>query len=134
DSNRRRVFVVSRMRQNSGATLAAGDGISEDAATLDPFAGRGSPAQTVAVLHGARSISAPFSPGYSQFPEHRPLAAFDGNPRTAWLGDPGLDPSRHIVQVTFARPRDVGQIRVLPRNEAGARTVAVVVKGRRMRV
>src|SRR4051794_36231867 len=74
DSNRRRVFVVSRMRQNTSTTLAASDPISEDAATLDPFADRGTDAQTVAVLHGARSIRAPFSPGYSQFPEHRPFA------------------------------------------------------------
>ena len=131
DSNRRRVFVVSRMQQNSGATLAAGDAISEDAATLDPFSGRGSAAQTVAVFHGARSISAPFSPGYSQFPEHRPYAAFDGNPRTAWLADRALDPARHVVQITFTRPRDVDHVTVLPRNEAGARTVAVVVNGRR---
>src|SRR5204863_1470225 len=131
DSNRRRVFVVSRMRQNSGATLAAGDGISEDAATLDPFAGRGSPAQTVAVLHGARSIRAPFSPGYSQFPEHRPFAAFDGDPRTAWLADRALDPARHVVAIAFQEPRDGSAIDVLPRNEAGERRVAVVVGGRR---
>src|SRR4051794_20221826 len=134
DSHRRRAFVVSRLQQNTSATLAADDSISEDAATLDPFEDRGSDAQTVASFHGARSISAPFSPGYSQFPEHRPLAAFDGDPRTAWLGDPGLDPSRHIVQVTFARPRDVNHITVLPRSEGGARTVAVVVNGRRFRV
>src|SRR4051794_1790278 len=131
DSNRRRVFVVSRMQQNASATLAADDAISEDAATLDPFADRGSDAQTVAQLHGARSISAPFSPGYSQFPEHRPFAAFDGDPRTAWFGDPGLEPSRHVLQVTFDRPRDVNHITVLPRSEGGARTVAVVVNGRR---
>src|SRR4051794_6318979 len=131
DSNRRRVFVVSRMQQNTGATLAAGDAISEDAATLDPFVERGSDSQTVAVFHGARSISAPFSPGYSQFPEHRPFAAFDGDPRTAWFGDRALDPSRHVVQITFTAPRNVDHIDVLPRNEAGARTVAVVVNGQR---
>src|SRR5204863_4491546 len=129
DSNRRRVFVVSRMRQNSGATLAAGDGISEDAATLDPFAGRGSPAQTVAVLHGARSITAPFSPGYSQFPEHRPLAAFDGDPRTAWLADRALQPFRHTITIVFDHPRALDGVDVLPRNEAGARTTAIVANG-----
>jgi arabinofuranan 3-O-arabinosyltransferase len=131
DSNRRRVFVVSRMQQNAGATLAAGDVISEDAATLDPFADRGSDGQTVAVFHGARTVSAPFSPGYSQFPEHRPFAAVDGNPRTAWFGDRALDPDRHVLTIAFTQSRNVDRISVLPRNEAGARTIAVVVNGRR---
>src|SRR3954447_6579923 len=47
DSNRRRVFVVSRMQQNRGAPRPAGEPISEDAATLDPFPERGRDAQTV---------------------------------------------------------------------------------------
>ena len=131
DSNRRRVFVISRMQQNQGWTLGATDPISEDAATLDPFPARGTDAQTVAVLHGARSITAPFSPGYSQFPEHRPFAAFDGNPRTAWLADPALEAARHYVTITFTRPRPITSIDVLPRNEAGARVKALVVNGKR---
>lgn len=134
DSNRRRIFVVSRLRQNTGATLGATDPISADAATLDPFAERGSAAQTVAVLHGARSITAPFSPGYSQFPEHRPFAAFDGDPRTAWLADAALDPARRVVTIVFDAPRDIGAIDVLPRDEAGARVAALVVNGRRFGV
>jgi arabinofuranan 3-O-arabinosyltransferase len=134
DSNRKRVFVVSRMQQNTGWTLGADDTISADAATLDPWPQLGSQAQTVAAYHGARSISAPFSPGYSQFPEHRPYAAFDGNPRTAWLADPALQPARDVVTITFAKPRDVPSIRVLPRNEAGARVTSVVVNGRRFPV
>jgi arabinofuranan 3-O-arabinosyltransferase len=134
DSNRKRVFVVSRMQQNVSATLTASDPISQDAAGIDPFVTRGADAQTLAVFHGVRSISAPFSPGYSQFPEHRPFAAFDGDPRTAWLADPALDPARQALTVTFDRPRDIGGIDVLPRNEAGARTVAVVANGRRFTV
>ncbi|MEA2665095.1 MAG: arabinofuranan 3-O-arabinosyltransferase, partial [Candidatus Eremiobacteraeota bacterium] len=78
DSNRRRVVVISRMRQNAGATLGPNDPISQDSAVLNPFPQRGTAGQTVAVLHGARSIESPFSPGYSQFAEHRPFAAFDG--------------------------------------------------------
>src|SRR5204863_91697 len=78
------VFVVSRIRQNRGPALAADDPISEDAAVLNPFPDRGTEAQTVAVVHGARYIRAPFSPGYSQFAERRPFAAFDGDPQTWW--------------------------------------------------
>jgi arabinofuranan 3-O-arabinosyltransferase len=130
DSNRRRVFAVSRMRQNNGATLAADDPISEDAAVLNPFPGRGSAGQTVAVLHGARYLRAPFSPGYSQFPERRPYAALDRNPRTFWAADAALDPKRQWIEIGFVKPLDIPYVDVLPRSDAGARPVAVVVTGR----
>lgn len=134
DSNRRRVIVISRMRQNTGATLAAGDPISEDSAVLNPFPDRGSDGQTVAVLHGLRSVRAPFSPGYSQFPEHRPFAAVDGDPRTFWLADSALEPDRHVLEVAFLKPIDIPYIDVLPRNDAGSVTDSVVTGGRRYRL
>ncbi|HEX8743130.1 MAG TPA: alpha-(1-_3)-arabinofuranosyltransferase family protein [Thermoleophilaceae bacterium] len=114
DSNRRRVFVASRPRQAYGWTLPAGLGFSEDAATLDPFEGHGADAQTVATYTGARDVSAPFSPQFPQFPEHRPYAAFDGDPATAWQADPTLDEPRHWVEVRFREPRDVPRLDLLP--------------------
>ena len=36
-------------------------------------------------------MRAPFSPGYPQFPEHRPFAALDGDPATHWQADRALD-------------------------------------------
>jgi hypothetical protein len=131
DSNRRRVMVVSRLRQNTGATLGPGDPISEDSAVLNPFADRGTDGQTVAVLHGARSLFAPFSPGYSQFPEHRPFAAFDGDPRTFWLADSALRPDRHWVEIEFVKPLDISTVEVMPYNDAGATTDSVELNGRR---
>ena len=92
DSNRRRVFVAGRLTQNTGPTLAAGEHIPRDAAVLDPFADRGAAAQTIAVYQGASYVRAPQSPGFSLFPEHRPFAAFDGSPSTAWLADRALAP------------------------------------------
>ena len=134
DSNRRRVVVISRMRQNVGAALGPDDPISEDAAVLNPFPERGTDGQTVALLDGARSITAPFSPGYSQMPAHRPFAAFDGDERTFWLADAALQPDRHWVEIEFDRPTDVPYVDVLPRTEAGAEANELIVGERRMRL
>jgi arabinofuranan 3-O-arabinosyltransferase len=134
DSNRRRVFVASRPRQSSGAVLGPEDPISEDGAVLNPFAGRGTVAQTVALYEGARSIRSPFSPGFPQFPEHRPYAAFDGSPRTFWVADRNLDRPRHWVQIEFPRPRDVPFVELLPQRESRTDVTAVELAGRRFPV
>ena len=114
DSNRRRVFVTSRVDANVGATEPATDPFSADAALVDPFADRGSDAQTVAQFTGVRDVQAPYNPELAQFPQHSPYAAFDGNPNTSWQADPTLDPSRFWVQVTFDAPRNVPYIDLLP--------------------
>ena len=133
DTNRRRAFVSSSLVQNTGATLAPDQAPAENGIVLDPF-GRGSPAQTVALLRGARSIDAPFSPVRPQFPEHRPFAALDGDPHTAWLADPTLDPGRWRLDLTFNRPRDVPYVDLVPYSDARGTVRAVEVGGRRVEV
>jgi arabinofuranan 3-O-arabinosyltransferase len=130
DTNRRRVFVNALLRQDLGWTLAAGDSPSADAAMLDPFSGRGSRAQTVARYTGVRYVHARFSPGLAQFPEHRPFAALDGDPSTAWLSDLNLEPRDRWMEVGFQRPRDVDHVDVLPYGDARGRVDAVEVAGR----
>ena len=103
DSNRRRVLAAARMAQNHGATLAADDPFSPDAAVLDLFPARGADAQTVAIYDGARYLRMPFSPAYSQFPERRPFAAFDGDPATHWQADRALEEARHWLEIGFER-------------------------------
>lgn len=130
DSNRRRVHVVSRMRQNSGWTLGAADPVSEDSAVLNPFEERGTDGQTVARWHGIDYVRAPFSPGFPQFPEHRPFAAIDGDPRTFWLADTALEADRHTLEIGFRGARDVPYVDVLPQADAGAVPVRLEVAGR----
>jgi len=130
DSNRRRVLAAARMAQNQGATLAADDPFSPDAAVLDLFPARGADAQTVATYDGARSLRTPFSPAYSQFPERRPFAAFDGNPATHWQADRALEEARHWLEIGFDAPRDVDTIELLPYSDRRARVTAVEVGGR----
>jgi hypothetical protein len=114
DSNRRRTFLASRPRASTAWTLPAAVPFPDESAVLNPFADRGSAAQTVAVYSGARYVDAPFSPQIAQFPEHRPFAAFDGDERTSWLPDPTLDDPRQWVEVGLAGTRDVPYVDVLP--------------------
>jgi arabinofuranan 3-O-arabinosyltransferase len=130
DSNRRRAFVNALLRQNLGWTLDAGDSPSADAARLDPFSDRGTEAETVARFTGARYVRARFSPGLPQFPEHRPFAAVDGDPRTAWLSDLNLEPPDRWIEVGFERPRDVDHVDVLPYRDSRGAVDAVEVAGR----
>jgi arabinofuranan 3-O-arabinosyltransferase len=134
DTNRRRVFVNSIVDQNLGPTVGAGDSFSADAAVLDPFAARGANAQTAQVLTGARYIRAPYSPGFAQFPEHRPFAAFDGSPSTAWLADHNLAPSQHYIEIGFNSRRNVPFIDLLPYEDSRGAVVAVEIAGRRFAI
>jgi len=130
DSNRRRVLAAARMSQNHGWTLAADDPFSPDAAVLDLFPGRGSDGQTVATYEGARHLRMPFSPAYSQFPERRPFAAFDGDPATHWQADRALEEARHWLEIGFERPTDVDAIELMPYSDRRAKVTAVEVAGR----
>ena len=133
DSNRRRVVSPARPRQSNGRTLAAGEPIPDDAPVLEPF-GHGTAAQTVAVLDGAADLRSPFAPGLPQFPEHRPYAAFDGDPRTWWEADREVRNSSRWVEVHFDAPRDVSHVDLLPRREDRTQVTEVEVAGRRFAV
>jgi arabinofuranan 3-O-arabinosyltransferase len=133
DSNRRQAFIAARLLQNRGAVLPADQDVSADGTFLDPF-GRGSDAQTVAVQRGLARISSPFSPQTSQFPEHRPFAAVDGDVNTEWLGDRFLAPQRRHLDLTFLAPRAVPYVDLLPYSDPRGITRFVIVNGRLMAV
>jgi hypothetical protein len=126
DSNRRRSFLASRPRASTGWTLPASVELSPEAAVLDPFPDRGTGAQTVAVYEGARSVEAPHSSQIAQFAEHRPFAAFDGDPATSWQPDPTLDDPRHWVELDLDGPREVPYVDLLPDDSNPSVTVTRV--------
>ncbi len=76
-------------------------------------------------------MRAPSSPGFPQFPEHRPFAAIDGDPATYWQADRALTADRHTLQVIFDAPRDVPYVDLLPYDDRRAQVVAVEIAGRR---
>ncbi len=135
DSNRRRVFVASRMLQNVGATEPADQPFAADASVIDPFPGRGSAAQTVAGFEGARYVTAPYEAQLAQFPEHAAFAAFDGDPSTSWYADPTLPPSQQWIEIGLARARDVPYLDLLPDHSSPLVVLTqVAVNGRRYRL
>ncbi|UTI62489.1 DUF3367 domain-containing protein [Paraconexibacter antarcticus] len=139
DGDRRQAFVSSRLRGGTGQVLRAGRSVSRDGTLLDPYEaalGRrpAADAQTVQVLAGVRDISAPFSPQVTQFPEHRPAAAMDGDPSTSWLADRFLDPGRAVLTVDLGRRLDVPRLRLWPASDSRGVVTAVAVNGRRFAV
>ncbi|HEX5620177.1 MAG TPA: alpha-(1-_3)-arabinofuranosyltransferase family protein [Solirubrobacteraceae bacterium] len=130
DGNRRQVMVASRTRQEVGPVLAAGEDLPSDAAVLDPLEA-GTRAQTVAEYDGIRAVRDDFIPAVTQFPEHRPFAAIDGDDRTSWISFDHADLSRHWLEVDFTAPRDVPFVDLLPHADARARTTAVEIAGKR---
>jgi arabinofuranan 3-O-arabinosyltransferase len=129
DTNRRRAFVASRPHQIWGPTLGPREGLSGDEALLDPV-GRGTDGQTVALYRGLSRLESPTTASFAQFPEQRPFAAFDGDPRTYWLADRYLDPVNHWLELHFERPRAVPYLDVLPRREGHTDVTALEVAGR----
>ncbi|HEX8086142.1 MAG TPA: alpha-(1-_3)-arabinofuranosyltransferase family protein [Solirubrobacteraceae bacterium] len=113
DTNRRRAYTAARLRSNTGPTLPPDEDLSEDGAMLDPF-DRGPDAQTVALVEGVESVTAPASPQVTQFPEHRPYAAIDRDEATAWLADRALARPRHVLTVKLEAPRTIPYVEVLP--------------------
>ena len=103
DSNRRRVLVVSRLAQNPGATLAADEAPSVDAAVLDPFPRAAATRRPWPSTTAIAVRRAPFSPGFPQFPERRPFAALDGDPATPGRPTATSTPDRHTLDVAFDR-------------------------------
>jgi arabinofuranan 3-O-arabinosyltransferase len=134
DTNRRRAYTAARLRSNTGPTLAPDQDVSEDGTMLDPFEDRGPDAQTVARIDGVRSVTAPASPQVTQFPEHRPFAAIDGDARTAWLADRALARPRHVLTVKLDAARDVGAIDLLPYSDQHGVLRRVAVNGREVTV
>jgi hypothetical protein len=134
DSNRRRVFVPSQLRANLGATLSPDDPISEDGHQLNPWPQRTTDVQTVAQLDGVRFLRAPFSPQVPQFPEHRPFAAMDGDPRTAWLADRTLTADRWHLDVGLQRRMDVPYVDLTPYGDERGYVKAVAVNGKPFKV
>ncbi len=133
-------------------TLPAGEdpAAGRPAGDVTPY--RGLDRQSVTVLGGAAGVAAsssaadPFVPAY-RGPDHRPAAAFDGDPGTAWISGAGT--TGEWVELRLSRPADPAAIdlrlvddpglgprvtRVTVSTDAGARTVPVAAGERPQRV
>jgi arabinofuranan 3-O-arabinosyltransferase len=65
--------------------------------------------QTVAVLRGARSVTASSAGSWLwQYPQGDPVNAFDGNPGTAWVEASPTSAVGQWLQISFNHPMDLG--------------------------
>ena len=132
DSNRRRVLVTSRLAQNAGPVLAADESRPSTPRCSNPFPEKGSDAQTVAVYEGIKGVTAPSSPGFPQFPEHRPFAALDGDTATHWQADRALTAELHRLDGHLRSARATSPTSTSCRTTtARATVIAVEIAGRR---
>jgi hypothetical protein len=127
DSSRRRAVVASRTRANRGPTLPETAPIPSGQTRYTPF-GAGSPEdETVAVYSTLSDLYAPALPAFSQFPERRAYAVFDGRRDTTWLADPILPREDRYVEATLREPLDVRAIEVFPHVDRLGATTRVEV-------
>ena len=81
------------------------------------------------MLDGARSIIAPSQAGELQFPEHAPIAAFDGQLSTSWVANRYLPLNDRWIQITFNKPRDVPYVDLYPLDDSHGFVKEVDVNG-----
>jgi hypothetical protein len=129
DSNRRREFLPQSTQQNLGPTLAAGQSLPANAALINPFVNAGTNGQTVSVLQGALSMTAPTQAGELQFPEHAPIAAFDGSLSTSWVANRYLPVYDRWIQITLDSPHDVPYVDLYPLSDSHGIVKRVDVNG-----
>jgi arabinofuranan 3-O-arabinosyltransferase len=111
DSNRRRIQTwFYAIRDTRGPTERAGETLAEPTSydvRVDVFPGQTDESRTV-VQHLGGQVSATLGGGAAR-PEDRAMAAFDGDPLTAWrIGGP--DPRGHRVSVVLDGPVELDRI------------------------
>ena len=127
DSARRRAIVASRTRANRGPALPVTAPIPSGQTRYAPFGAGGSDDETVAAYDTLAHLYAPALPAFSQFPEHRAYAAFDGRRDTTWLADPILPPEDRYLEAELREPLAVEAITVFPHSDRVGSTTRVEV-------
>ncbi len=126
DSNRRNFTLTSRIAARVGQPLSSSEKIAREFPSYDPFPSKGAAGRTVAVYRGIRALTAPATPGFSIFPEHRPFAALDGRVDTTWIAQAN-DPADRWFQVDLARPLRSSAIAVRPHVDSASATRAIAI-------
>ncbi|HEX5586221.1 MAG TPA: alpha-(1-_3)-arabinofuranosyltransferase family protein, partial [Acidimicrobiia bacterium] len=141
DTDRKRAQRWYSLRENFGATEPANASITRvddpSDARMDLAPGRAADSRTVAEYRGASSVwASSYGNDFVLLPEDRPVNAFDGDPRTAWLVDTGtplgVDPR---IGITLDHPSTADHLTLVqPQNRPGSRAAVraeVVLDGTR---
>jgi arabinofuranan 3-O-arabinosyltransferase len=114
DTNRRRAWNFRRTGVDYSATLGPDQTYGGGDLSFRLFGGDTS-TQTVALLDGARSVTATgYGSVFSPVPWNQPVLAFDGDPHTAWLAG-GLGAAfGQAITVAFDGPREISRLVLRP--------------------
>jgi arabinofuranan 3-O-arabinosyltransferase len=117
DSNAKRLDTFGTLQETYGYVQTANDKLlREDPSqqALGMFPNQGTDTQTIALLSGAKSITAT-SYGYptANFPENQPFNAFDGDPYTAWEAGGVSNAVGEAVQIDLGRTVRADSLRFL---------------------
>ena len=108
DGLRRREANFGANVPDTSATMTAGDPTTLDAAARDYLPYPGDQHQSVAVLLGAKSVTASSSASSASasgpVPGYQPYAAVDDDPQTQWRTDPAALPVGQWLQLTLNGP------------------------------
>ncbi len=139
DTNRRRAWQFRRTGSDYSATLGPAQAFRPTGDLSFGLFGDRSDTQTVAVLSGARSVTATsYGSLFGPVPADQPAFAFDHNPHTAWLGGGLGAVVGQAVTIEFDHPTTVSELTLRPvlggqrqisevRIRAGAAVVAAAV-------
>jgi len=115
DTNRRRAWNFRRTGVDYSATLGPDQtyGVGGDL-SFRLFGGDPS-TQTVALLDGARSVTATgYGSVFGPVPSDQPVLAFDGDPHTAWLAG-GLGAAfGQAITIAFDQPTEISHLTLRP--------------------
>ena len=117
DGNQRKVTAFGHIDNNQTYLLSLGQPTQVVPGTLLTYVPLGSSAsQTVAAPIGAVSVNASSygSNPLVNAPTEGPMAAFDGNPGTAWVTDSAANSLHQWLSITLPRPVDLRSIHITP--------------------
>jgi arabinofuranan 3-O-arabinosyltransferase len=115
DSNRRRAWNFRRTGVDYSATLGPDESFHSDGDLSFGLFGDDPTTQTVALLSGARSVTATgYGSVFGAIPWEQPAFAFDGNRHSAWLAGGLGGAIGQAVTIQFDHPRRVSRVTLRP--------------------
>jgi arabinofuranan 3-O-arabinosyltransferase len=117
DTLRRREVAFGLSRDNASSTMSAAERFKLEAPAHDYLPAWAESYQTVARYRGIESVTAASSwadvePLIGSRPEHLPFAAIDGDAKTSWRTAPDVSVPGQWLEIGFAEPRVVDQVRL----------------------
>jgi arabinofuranan 3-O-arabinosyltransferase len=129
DTLRRRDVDFGAVRNNASYTLAEDEAVAgRSRPPRDRLVVEGAAHQSVAVTTGGTVRASSYGPPGIRLNEQQPFAAFDGDPRTAWIASPVNASRGQWIEATLEKPVDAGSVSVRLLRDRSWRAVVTRVR------